>query len=191
MVMLYKAVHRSLNDCPLERTRRGQKERLVEVMPVRGAERVPPRLNRQERRGSWPSGSANLGARRAHDARHLGNRLLSEDVTHTQMKPALRGARDELNAEDGISPELEEVVVDAEAIEPEKLSDDLGERLLVLCSRGFLGAQRWPPPRPLCEEGRAIHLAVRVGREPIDEVDLGGECIARQALSEKHRESAA
>ena len=108
-----------------------QQHGLIEVVRHGQILREEPVLDRRQRR--FALHQSLLGDRRCrglHHGRQAGDRLLLEDLSGGQLQPGPVGARDHLDGLDRVAAELEEIVVDTDAVEAEHAGQNAGEGLL-------------------------------------------------------------
>src|SRR4051812_41152653 len=60
----------------------------------------------------------------------LGDGLVSEDVAAGQGQPVLASSYRELDGTDGVAAQVEEAVVDADALQSQKVDEQRGQQLL-------------------------------------------------------------
>ncbi|OCC07103.1 hypothetical protein A3Q37_07119 [Streptomyces sp. PTY087I2] len=83
------------------------------------------------------------------------DRPVLEDVARREDEPGCTGAADELDGDDAVATELEEAVVDADAVETE----DVGEK----CAEGLFTRVTWPAAGgPGVEVGKRQRLAIQL-----------------------------
>ena len=99
-----------------------------------------PMLNGCERQGTRDH--ALVGDHRfarTHDRCQVGNSLVLKDMRWDHPQPGLIGLSDKLNTEDGVAPQLEEVVVHPNPLQAQDLPPDEPKRLLNGCPRRHIG----------------------------------------------------
>jgi len=119
-------------------------------------------------------------------AQQVGERcdgLVLEDIGGRELVADAAGAADDLDGDDGVAAELEEVVVEADAVGAEELLPDGGELLL------FFGQGRAVALSGLLtgvEQGQlfAVDLSAGGERQVVEHDPLGREHIVGQALLE-------
>ncbi len=164
---------------------RGEEDGLVVVVGQRGRLLEEGALDGRERHGA--AHQALLGLDVALALRHACERLqrlVLEDVVGGQVQAGLTRAGDELDGEDGVTSQLEEVVVQPDAGYAEQLGPDGGQGLLLggawlLEGRGvaLLGLR--------CGQGLAVHLAVGRQRQGLQDGEGGGHHVLGQPLGEE------
>ena len=92
--------------------------------------------------------------------RQPGHCLILEKLSGRELNPLLVRSDDDLNAEDGIAAQLEEVVEDADALQPQHLRPDRGQLLFRLGTRGDESLLQFGPRLSGCGQRAAIHLPV-------------------------------
>ena len=164
VVMAQQGGERSLGGGGRERTPDGEQHGVVEV----------PR--RERLRGEEPAldgGEGNVAGHRllsrrdhrggAGDRRQPGDGRLLEQLPRGDVAARPRGARDDLDRQDRVTAESEEVIVNADAVEPQHLGPDPGEQLFGRRSRRrepLLAAGSLRVRRAL-RQSLAVDLAVR------------------------------
>ena len=145
----------------VERLLRLQEQRLVEVVPALGPALEEPALDGGERSLARHLPLLRLRRRRgARDRGQLRDGLVLEQVLRRQAHAHLGGPRDDLDRQDRIAAQGEEVVVDADPVDPQDLGPDPAQRLLgrragllvALLQLGPLGSRR--------RQGTPVDLAV-------------------------------
>ena len=161
-----------------------EQERLVPVVRLFEVLLEEPVLDRRQRHDA----GRGLFRRRAHgrsrgdDLGELRDRRMLEEIARRQAQAALVAARDDLDAEDRIAAELEEMIVDADALDAQHVLPDVGERGFgrvarrderfgADCARGIRRRQRL-----------AIELAVRRQRQRVEEEEVRRHHVVGQAL---------
>ena len=94
-------------------------------------------------------------------------------------------AGDDLDREDGVTPELEEVVVDAHPLEAEHLGPDLGQRLLGRARGGDVGALQLGPGALGGGKGGTVELAIRRQGKGVQRDVSGRQHELGQALAQE------
>ena len=160
---------------------------LVPVARVGDVELQPPALDGGERDGSGDG--ARLGGRgapRAGDGGERGDAGVLEDMARRDADVGLRRARHDLDAEDGVPPELEEVVVDAHLRDTEHALPDVTEDRLHGARGRDEGPRRIGPVPVLGRgQGASVDLAVGRERERREQHEGSGDHVLRQLLRER------
>src|ERR1051325_3035505 len=110
-----------------------------------------------------------LGLKPLSRSRHsseLSNGLMLEDLARSEFEPLCIGSGDDLDAEDGVTTQLEEVVLDAHLFETQHLAPDASERLFLRGVRRLklLGGRNGGIRS---REGFAVDLAIGIERKGI------------------------
>ena len=87
------------------------------------------------------------------------------------------GPADQLDGEDGVAAQLEEIVGDADALQPQQLAPQGRQGALGLAARSHLGRRRC---RLRLRQGLAVELAVGGQRQPLQHQDVGRNHVVRQ-----------
>src|SRR6185369_6274440 len=102
-----------------------EEHRLIPMVAVGNIEREEPMLRRCER--DIACDQPLLGGPQLHTACHrcqFSNRLVCEELCWRKTETSLIGSGDDLNTEDRVTTQTEEVVVNAHALDAEKLLPD-------------------------------------------------------------------
>ena len=137
-------------------------------------------LNRRQRQGAGDRPLLGRGdRRRAGDRGQLADRRVQEDVPRRQAQAGAIRPRDDLNAEDRLAAEIEVVVVQADAIDPQDPRPDVGQGLLRRrARRSVVGRRRGVRNR----QRGTVELAVGGQRQGVEPGERRRHHIVRQAL---------
>src|SRR5579872_5916306 len=102
-----------------------------------------------------------------HRLRQLPHRLALEQLPHTHSHPHLVRPRDNLQAQNRISPQVEEVVVHSHLLHPQHLRPDLRQLLLRLRPRLLVPALQFRPLPARLRQVFPVQLPVRRHRQPL------------------------
>ena len=130
---------------PVQTRGHRQQHRLVPVMRLGRVQLEEPSLGRQKGQvaGLRFGRSGNDSGHLRHGCQ-LRNRLVLEDLLRREADARPLGPRNDLEAEDRITAELEEVVRHANSLEPQHVGPDAGEGCLDI--RGWRGECRVDRP---------------------------------------------
>ena len=177
VVVVDQGPERPTEDADVHTGRHLEQHALVEVVdPGRGVVEEPALRRREVRRSGLrglvgSDGVAGVGA--AGDGGELGDGLALEQLGHAELETGGACPGHDLQAQDGVAAQLEEVVVDADAVDADDVPPDAGERLL---GRGAGGDELLDDLGTLVvgrRQGVPVHLAVRGERDGVDD-DEGG-----------------
>ena len=173
----------------LDRLRKLQEQGLVEMLRMRQLLREEPVLDggqghgADERPGRDPVSRCDL-----RDAGEPADRRVLEELARRQAQTPFGGAGDDLKAQNRVAAQCEEVVLDADALQPQDLGPDLGQHRLGPALRRRIPCALDGTPRRLQPELRqrtAVELAVGVERQRLQRDEMGRHHVLRQALGEE------
>jgi hypothetical protein len=105
-----------------------------------------------------------------------------EELFGREAEPGAVGAGDDLDGEDGVAAEVEEVVVDADARDAERLLPDLRQLPLGGVARGDVGARRGAAGGVGRRQALAVYLPVRRQRQRVERDEGRGHHVFGQLL---------
>ncbi|PTC36733.1 hypothetical protein CLJ1_2811 [Pseudomonas paraeruginosa] len=165
----------------VERLPRFQQDRLVPVLAPRNILLEEHLLDGQQRRAPADRPLFGAGQAAALDG-HAGqaaDRLVQEQVPGRQPDPDLARAADHLDGNDRVAAKFEEVVVQADAAKLQHIRPDRRQALLQLAARrGIILLQTAGVRRG---QGTPVQLAVGRQRQALEEQQVGGHHVLRQA----------
>jgi hypothetical protein len=115
----------------------------------------------------------------------LRDGLVLEEELWREVEASAASAGDELEAEDGVAAELEEVVVDADAVEAKDLSPEGGQPLFDRVGGRRVGESQLRARGVRRRKRLAVELCVGGEREGVEANEGGGEHVLRQAQLEE------
>ena len=165
IVVSDERLQRLLQQLGHQRLRRLQHHRLIPVMRVVELLLEEPMLNRRQWRFTDGGALGLRGPGAAGDLRLRRHGRMLEQLARGQLQTGTPGASDDLDAEDGVAADLEEVVLDTDALEAEHVAPDGGQERLVGRARRQVGARGRGVGR---RQRLAIDLAVRRQRQRVE-----------------------
>src|SRR5215216_7868509 len=146
----------------MDRRMRFQQHSLVIVMRIDGLCFEEALLNRREWNGTprlWLAGGGRLAQPR--QLSEFGNRLMLKNMLARQLCARAISTRDDLYAQNGITAEFEEVVMDSNFFESQHISPDFCQRFFDLRAWCYVAvAASALLPRFRREQSATVHLSV-------------------------------
>ncbi|KAA8557240.1 hypothetical protein FX985_06442 [Pseudomonas extremaustralis] len=133
-------------------------------------------LERQQRRQPLHRALVDhVGGLQLRHARQAAHGLMLEQGLGAEVDTFGTGAADHLDRDDRVAAAFEEIVVQADVLDPEYLRPDRGDPLFQRTLRGFVrlrGFGFW--------QGLAVQLAIRAERHLLQSQPLGRDHVVRQ-----------
>ncbi|CAB5633874.1 Uncharacterised protein [Pseudomonas aeruginosa] len=181
IVVRQQGLQRRFQKRTVERLPRLQQDRLVPVLAPRDIQFEEHLLDRQQRRApaDRPLFGAGQAATLDGHAGQAPDRLVQEQVPGRQPDPGLARAADHLDGNDRVAAKFEEVVVQADAAKLQHIRPDRRQALLQLAARRGIVLLQAAGVRG--GQGAPVQLAVGRQRQTLEEQQVGGHHVLRQA----------
>ena len=162
------------------------------MIPLRKRLLEEPLANRRERCVADTAPVYRRRGRRRHDdRRQRSDGRILEQIARRHVQAGLAAPGDDLDAEDRIAAELEEVVVDADALaRAARAAQTSASVCSVVVARGDVAARAEPVPGRR-RQRVAIDLAVRRERQRVERDERGRNHVIRQLGLKAARRSSA
>ena len=176
--MIEQVLQRGAQMICIQRRRHGQQHRLAEAVDRSAALGQPPHDRRRRQRTHRDVGRrCGRFLPGARDRRQRRHRLMLEHGARRDRQPGPARPADQLDRHDAVAAEFEEVVVDADLRNPQRLGEQPAQHLLVRRPRQAPDHIRRHHRR---RQRAAVELAVRRQRQPLQRDERRRHHVVRQ-----------